>query len=75
MIKINDLSYTYANGTKALKKLTIEVPKGHIFTILGQSGSGKTTLLKCVGRFLRPKAGKITLCNPPTFIFSMNVYS
>ena len=61
MIKIHDLSYTYTNGTEALRKVTIEVPKGHIFTILGQSGSGKTTLLKCVGRFLRPKSGKITL--------------
>ena len=61
MIKIQDLSYTYANGTEALKKVTIEVPKGHIFTILGQSGSGKTTLLKCVGRFLRPNSGKISL--------------
>lgn len=61
MIKITDLSYTYSNGTKALRKISISVPKEHIFTILGQSGSGKTTLLKCIGKFLRPQSGEITL--------------
>lgn len=61
MIDINNISYTYGDGTKALIDLSIKLPKEHIFAVMGMSGSGKTTLLNCLARFLRPQTGTILL--------------
>lgn len=61
MLKIEGVSYTYEGGSQALRDVSVHCPKGEIFAILGKSGSGKTTLLKCIGRFLTPQTGSITL--------------
>ena len=61
MIKIENLSFEYSSGTRALEDINIEFPPEHILAVLGESGSGKTTLLRCIGRFLRPRHGSITL--------------
>ena len=59
MIKIKNLSYTYGDGTQALKNLTVSFPEEHIFAIMGLSGSGKTTLLNCIAGFLETQKGEI----------------
>jgi phosphate transport system ATP-binding protein len=42
---------TVAYGAKtALDGVSLEIPKGRIFAIIGPANSGKTTLLKCVNR-------------------------
>lgn len=61
MLKIENVSFRYPDGSMALKDCSFELPRTHILAILGESGSGKTTLLNCIGRFLRPKSGTITL--------------
>jgi ABC-type polar amino acid transport system ATPase subunit len=61
MISIEGLSYAYSSGTEALKDVSMSFQPAHILGILGESGSGKTTLLKCIGRFLKPDAGRILL--------------
>jgi ABC-type polar amino acid transport system ATPase subunit len=61
MLEIEEVSFAYEGGARALRDVTIHCPAGEIFAILGQSGSGKTTLLKCIGRFLEPQAGSIRL--------------
>jgi general L-amino acid transport system ATP-binding protein len=59
MIKIENLSYTYGDGTQALKDVTVSFPEEHIFAIMGLSGSGKTTLLNCIAGFLEAQKGEI----------------
>lgn len=61
MINVRYLSYTYNDGSQALKDINVLFPDEHIFAITGMSGSGKTTLLNCLARFLRPQQGQITL--------------
>lgn len=61
MIKVEGLSFTYRDGTEALCDVDMELGGAGITAVLGQSGSGKTTLLRCVGRFLVPDRGTITL--------------
>ena len=61
MIEIKNLSFKYSGGPQVLSNVNISIPTGHIYAILGESGSGKTTLLKCIGRFLQPRSGSITL--------------
>lgn len=61
MIRVEGLGFRYNDGTEALKGVAMEFHKGRITAVLGESGSGKTTLLRCVGRFLVPDRGSITL--------------
>ncbi len=61
MIKIENVNFTYADGTQALFTVSCEFHSDHLFAVLGESGSGKTTLLNCLGRFLHPQEGTIKL--------------
>jgi phosphonate transport system ATP-binding protein len=60
MLKIENLTKTYADGTQALKQVSFKAEPGEFITILGKSGSGKSTLLRCLNRLVDPTAGKIT---------------
>ena len=44
----------------ALKDVSLEIPQGSTFALVGDNGSGKSTLLKCLARILVPDAGTIT---------------
>lgn len=61
MLEIENLSFSYPDGSDALADINMSLPREHILAVLGESGSGKTTLLMCIGRFLTPATGTITL--------------
>ena len=63
MLKITDLSKTYATGTVALKNISFTVDKPQVVTIIGPSGAGKSTLIRCINRLLEPTSGKVMLDN------------
>jgi len=42
-----------------LDNLTLDIPEGEIFGVIGKSGSGKTTLLSILVGFLKPEKGKV----------------
>ena len=44
-----------------LSNVSLSVPSGAIYMIMGLSGSGKSTLARCVNRLNEPTAGKILL--------------
>ncbi len=44
-----------------LNNLTLSVPAGAIYMIMGLSGSGKSTLARCINRLNEPSSGKILL--------------
>jgi ABC-2 type transport system ATP-binding protein len=39
--------------------VSLEVPEGKTYALIGENGSGKTTLLKCMAHILRPEKGRI----------------
>ena len=45
----------------ALDDVSLEIPKGTTFGLLGHNGSGKSTLLKTIARILAPDKGRITV--------------
>ena len=59
MLKVENLTKTYPNGTQALKNVTFEVQDGQFLAVIGLSGSGKSTLLRCINRLIEPTSGKI----------------
>ena len=44
----------------ALRDITLEIPEGKTFGLMGHNGSGKSTLLKCIAKILQPNEGSIT---------------
>ena len=63
MLKIKNLSYTYNDGTRALKNINIDLQKDNIIGLIGGNGSGKTTLFKNILGILYPTKGEIYLNN------------
>ncbi|HIF07812.1 MAG TPA: ATP-binding cassette domain-containing protein [Gemmatimonadetes bacterium] len=45
----------------AVSDLTLEIPRGSIYGLLGPNGSGKTTTLRMIMGILRPDRGNVTL--------------
>ncbi len=48
MIKIRNLSFTYAGGQKALDGIDLDIKSGEFVLLTGPSGSGKSTLVRCL---------------------------
>jgi phosphonate transport system ATP-binding protein len=59
MLKIENLTKVYDDGTRALDGVTFNVPDGQFLIIIGLSGSGKSTLLRCVNRLIEPTGGRV----------------
>ena len=58
-LKINNLSYTYREGHKALKGIDFSINKGESIAILGPNGAGKTTLILHLNGILGELKGEI----------------
>ena len=62
MLRIEELNAFY-NSILALKGISMKVPKGEIFSIIGANGAGKSTLLKSVSGLIETKMGRILFKN------------
>ena len=53
MIELVNVTKTYKNVT-AVDNVSLTIPKGAIFGIIGYSGAGKSTLLRCLNLLEKP---------------------
>ena len=65
MLKIENLHYTYEDGTPALNGIDLEIERGAFLAVLGSNGSGKTTLIKHLNGLLHPTLGRVLLDGKP----------
>ncbi|HAN98224.1 MAG TPA: multidrug ABC transporter ATP-binding protein [Planctomycetaceae bacterium] len=59
-LSIRDLSKTYANGVRALDRVTLTIPKG-MFGLLGPNGAGKSTLMRTIATLQEADSGSVRL--------------
>ncbi len=60
VVALADVSKAFANGTEALRGLTLAVARGEFLSLLGPSGCGKTTALRLIAGLSAPSAGRVT---------------
>lgn len=58
-LSVRNLEKTYANGTAALKGVSLEVPEGDFFALLGPNGAGKTTIIGITAGLVNRTSGSV----------------
>lgn len=64
-IEVRNLTYTYADGTPALKGVSFGAEAGKVTGILGSNGAGKSTLFLNMNGVLTPQGGQVLLDGQP----------
>ncbi|MFS8578759.1 MAG: energy-coupling factor ABC transporter ATP-binding protein [Novibacillus thermophilus] len=58
-LTLNDVTYRYPNGYKAVDGVSMSFEKGESVAIIGQNGAGKTTTVKLMNGLLKPEKGDV----------------
>jgi len=56
-VRIETCGKTFADGTRALERATLDIARGETLVLLGPSGCGKTTMLRIIAGLEVPDAG------------------
>ena len=62
MIRLNNITKTFVlrdRTVTALSGVSIHVPQGKIFGVIGASGAGKSTLIRCANLLEQPTSGEV----------------
>ena len=62
-LRVEACGKTFADGTRALDPVTLDIARGETLVLLGPSGCGKTTLLRIIAGLETPDAGGRILFN------------
>ena len=58
-IRFENVSYSYGAGENVLKNVSMDIPTGETFALVGPSGGGKTTICHLIPHFYDVTHGKI----------------
>ncbi|MGZ3183326.1 MAG: ABC transporter ATP-binding protein [Telluria sp.] len=64
-VAIDHIDFAYNPGQPVLHDITLHIPQGAFYGIVGHTGSGKSTLLALLLRFYPPQRGSIALHGRP----------
>ena len=59
MIKFENVSKVYPNGTRGLEDINLEIEQGEFVGIIGTSGAGKSTLIRTINALNNITAGTL----------------
>jgi NitT/TauT family transport system ATP-binding protein len=59
LLTTNAISRIFPDGTQALDSVSLDIPQGHITSLLGPSGCGKSTLLRIISGLDEANTGTI----------------
>lgn len=59
--ELQNVDFSYPNGTKALHNVSMTIENGKTTALVGLSGAGKSTVINLLCKFYLPNSGKILL--------------
>ena len=65
ILSLQELHYSYPDGTHALKGLNMEIKRRQVTAILGGNGAGKSTLFHHLNGILKPSSGQLLFDGKP----------
>jgi cobalt/nickel transport system ATP-binding protein len=65
IVEVENLRYTYPDGTAALREISFRILHGESVALVGANGAGKSTLLLHLNGYLTPTAGKVRIGDFP----------
>lgn len=65
MIKTENLTYQYPDGTTALKGVSIDGNRGNCIALIGENGAGKSTLMSALIGLIKPTGGTVFFKDHP----------
>ncbi|MGK7894440.1 MAG: ATP-binding cassette domain-containing protein, partial [Xenococcus sp. (in: cyanobacteria)] len=72
-ILIENLSYAYPDGNRALKNVSLSIKAGERVALVGANGSGKSTLQLHLNGIFLPQTGQITVGKWPVNSHNLSV--
>ena len=60
-LETKNLSFTYPDGTEALKNVNLKIKKGEKIAIMGPNGAGKSTLFSHFNGLSEPTSGHVEI--------------
>lgn len=61
MIELSHVTKTFGGATRALDDLTLTVPQGAVYGLVGSNGAGKTTAIRHITGIFRQDSGSVTI--------------
>jgi subfamily B ATP-binding cassette protein MsbA len=61
VVAFDNVSFTYLDGSEALRGVSFEAPAGKTIALVGESGAGKSTILSLIPRFYDVSGGAIRI--------------
>lgn len=74
-VECDNVSFSYEEGTQAIKGLSCELKQGSVTGLVGPSGGGKSTLAGLILRFYDPQEGVIKIGGTPLSDYSPETLS
>ena len=60
-VALENVDFSYEEGTPILKKVNLKAKKGEMVALVGPTGSGKTTVMNLLNRFYNVDGGSISI--------------
>ena len=64
-VRVRDVNFAYVEGQRVLHELSLDIPQGAFFGIVGHTGSGKSTLLSLLLRYYTADEGSVEIGGLP----------
>src|SRR5215471_16249060 len=71
-IRYEDVSFSYAEGLRALRHVSFHAPPGATIALVGATGAGKSTLVNLLVRFYNLTSGEIYVDGKPIHEYSLH---
>lgn len=65
IVEVQDLTYTYPDGTAAVRGISFQIHHGESVAVVGANGAGKSTLLLHLNGYLTPQSGTVRIGDFP----------